>query len=61
MLHAIISKEGTIKDLEVVSGPELVRSAAMEAVRGWKYSPYLLKGEPTEVDTTVTVNFNFGS
>jgi protein TonB len=61
VLHAIISKQGTIKDLEVVSGPEMLRSAAMEAVRGWKYRPYLLNGDPTEVETTVTVNFNFGS
>jgi len=57
VLHAIISKAGTIEDLTVVSGPEMLRNAAMEAVRSWRYRPYLLSGVPTEVDTTVTVNF----
>jgi protein TonB len=60
VLHAIISKSGTIENLEVISGPEMLRNAATEAVRGWRYKPYILNGEPTEVETTVTVNFNFG-
>jgi protein TonB len=60
VLHAVISKQGTIDKLEVVSGPEMLRSNAMSAVKSWKYRPYLLNGEPTEVDTTITVNFNFG-
>jgi protein TonB len=60
VLHALISKTGTIDNLTVVSGPEMLRAAALDAVRTWRYKPYLLNGEPTEVDTTVTVNFNFG-
>lgn len=56
-LRAIISKTGTIENLTVVSGhPMLVRSA-IEAVRQWRYRPYLLNGEPIEVETDVTVNF----
>jgi protein TonB len=60
VLHAVISKTGTIERLEVISGPEMLRSAATEAVQNWRYKPYLLNGEPTEVDTQITVNFNFG-
>jgi protein TonB len=61
VLHAIIDKGGTIKDLTVISGPEMLRSSALDAVRNWKYKPYVLNGDPTEVETTITVNFNFGS
>lgn len=57
-LHAIISKTGTIQSLVAVSGPEMLKGAALEAVKTWRYKPYLLNGEPTEVDTTVIVNFN---
>lgn len=60
VLHAVISKEGTIENLQVVSGPEMLRASALEAVKTWRYKPYLLNGEPTPVDTTVTVNFSFG-
>jgi protein TonB len=38
----------------------MLRTAATEAVQNWRYKPYLLNGEPTEVDTQITVNFNFG-
>jgi protein TonB len=61
VLHAVISKTGSVDNLTVISGPEMLRASALDAVRNWKYKPYLLNGEPTEVDTTVTVNFNFGS
>jgi protein TonB len=57
-LHAVISKTGTIEKLEAISGPEMLKGAALDAVKGWRYKPYLLNGEPTEVDTTVIVNFN---
>ena len=60
VLHAVISKSGSIEKLEVVSGPEMLRSAAVSAVQGWRYKPYFLNGDPTEVDTQITVNFNFG-
>ena len=61
VLHVFIGKAGTVEDLSVVSGPEVLRSAAMEAVRTWKYRPYLLNGQSTAVDTTVTVNFQPGA
>ena len=59
-MHAIISKTGDIKNLEVISGPELLRQSALDAVGRWKYKPYLLNGEPTEVETTINVNYTFG-
>jgi len=58
VLHAIISKSGTIESLSVVSGPAMLQGAALDAVKTWRYKPYLLNGEPTEVDTTIMVNFN---
>ena len=61
VLHAIIGKNGTIQNLTYVSGPEMLKGAAIDAVSKWRYKPYLLNGDPTEVDTTVTVNFNFGA
>jgi protein TonB len=60
ILHAIISKTGTIEGLQVVSGPPMLTGSAMDAVKRWRYKPYLLNGEPTEVDTTINVNFTFG-
>lgn len=61
LMHAIIGKDGTIQDLSVISGPEELQASAMEAVRQWVYKPYLLNGEPTEVDTRITVNFALGT
>ena len=60
VLHAVISKAGSIQSLAVVSGPEMLRANAVAAVQDWRYRPYLLNGEPVEVDTTITVNFLFG-
>ena len=60
VLHAIISKTGTIENLQVISGPPMLTGSAMDAVKRWRYKPYLLNGEPTEVDTTINVNFTFG-
>jgi len=57
VLHAIISKTGSIEKLEAISGPDMLKGAAMDAVKQWKYKPYLLNGEPVEVDTEVLVNF----
>ena len=48
-LEATISKEGTIEDLKVLSGPPLLIPAALEAVKQWKYKPTLLNEEPVEV------------
>ena len=55
--QATISKEGTIQNLQLVSGPPLLVQAAMQAVQQWEYKPTLLNGEPVEVITTIDVNF----
>jgi len=57
VLHAIIGKTGDIEELQIVSGPEMLRASAGAAVEHWKYKPYLLNGEPVEVATTISVNF----
>jgi protein TonB len=57
VLRAVISREGTIENLQVLSGHPMLVRAAVEAVRQWKYRPYLLNGEPVEVETEVKVNF----
>jgi protein TonB len=56
-LEATISKTGTIENLRVVSGPPMLQLAALNAVRTWRYRPYLLDGQPVEVETTVNVIF----
>jgi protein TonB len=56
-LNAIISKEGTIEQLSVVSGHPLLIPSALEAVKKWRYKPTLLNGEPVEVITQIDVNF----
>jgi protein TonB len=57
MLHAIIAKDGSVQELQYISGPALLMRSAMDAVRQWKYQPTLLNGEPVEVDTTISVVF----
>jgi TonB family protein len=56
-LHAVIAKDGSIKNLEVISGDPLLVEAALKAVRQWRYSPMLINGRPAEVDTTIDVEF----
>lgn len=57
-MQATISKTGTIENLRVVSGPTLLQQAALDAVSTWVYRPYLLNGQPVEVDTTINVVFS---
>jgi protein TonB len=57
VLQAQISKDGTIQNLQLISGHPMLAPAAIEAVKQWKYKPYLLNGEPVEVETQVQVNF----
>jgi len=57
VLQATISKSGTIENLRVVSGPPPLQRAALDAVAQWRYRPYLLNGQPIEVETTVNVEF----
>jgi protein TonB len=56
-LRAIISHDGRIENLQVVNGHPLLVQAAIDAVRQWRYRPYMLNGEPVEVETQITVNF----
>jgi protein TonB len=57
VLTAIVSKQGDITELELVSGHPMLAPAAIEAVKQWHYRPFLLNGEPIEVETQVTVKF----
>jgi periplasmic protein TonB len=61
VLAAVIGKDGAVKDLKVVSGPPVLAQSAMAAVKQWRYKPYYLNGQATEVDTTINVNFKLGS
>lgn len=57
VLKVLISKSGDVENLQLISGHPMLAPAAIEAVKQWKYQPYLLNGEPIEVETKVTVNF----
>lgn len=59
LLQVMISREGAVRDLTVISGHPLLSGAAIEAVRQWQYKPQLLNGQPVEIITTVMVNFTF--
>ena len=61
ILHAIIAKDGSIQELQYISGPALLMKSAMDAVHEWKYQPTQLNGQPVEVDTTIQVVFTLGS
>jgi periplasmic protein TonB len=61
VLSALISKQGTIENLQVLSGHPLLVQAAIEAVKQWRYRPYILNSEPVEVETQITVNFTLGN
>jgi protein TonB len=61
IVEAIISKSGAIEAAHATSGPQLLRGSAIDAVRNARYSPYLLNGTPTEVQTTITVSFRLAS
>jgi protein TonB len=61
VLEAVISKTGRIESLHAVSGPQMLRGAALDAVQAARYQPYRLNGEATEVQTTITVVFRLGS
>ncbi len=57
VLQATISRNGTIENLRMVGGPAMLQRAAMDAVMSWRYRPYLLSGDPVEVETTINVVF----
>ena len=57
VLLAVIGKDGSVEDVSVKSGLSVLAQAAIEAVKQWRYRPYLLNGEPVEVDSQITINF----
>ncbi len=57
VLRIDIDKEGNVSSIQLISGHPLLAPAAIDAVKQWKYKPYLLNGEPAEVETQVRVNF----
>lgn len=61
VLQALIGKEGTIQDLHVVSGPAILSSAAREAVKQWRFRPYVQGGQPVETEARITVNFTIST
>jgi protein TonB len=61
VLTAIIGNDGNIQNLQVVSGHPMLAPAAIEAVKHWRYKPFLLNGQPVEVETTITVTFHVRS
>lgn len=58
VLSAVIGKDGNIESLRVLSGPQQLQQSALDAVRQWRYKPYLLNGDPVEVKTTVNIVYN---
>jgi periplasmic protein TonB len=56
-LQAIIAEDGSIEQLQVISGNPVVVGCVMDAVRQWKYRPTLLNGEPVQVDTEIDVDY----
>lgn len=61
LLRAIIGENGNVCNLRVVSGDPLLAASAMAAVRQWQYKPYMINGQPVNVDTTITVTFHLGN
>jgi len=57
VLMAVIGTDGSVKDVRVESGLPILVQAAIDAVRQWRYKPYLIDGEPVEVDSRITINF----
>ena len=60
VIQATISKTGSVENPHVVSGPVMLRQAALDAVKTWRFRPYMLSGEPVDVETTVNVIFALG-
>jgi len=60
VLHAIIDKDGSVQEVQYISGPPLLMRAAMDAVKQWRYQPTTLNGEAVQVDTTISVVFTLG-
>ena len=61
LLRIFITPEGDVREVTLVSGDPLLAPAAIDAVKQWKYRPYLLQGRPVEVESQVQVNFTLSS
>jgi TonB family protein len=61
LLQALIGKDGNIQDLHVLSGPTILSEAARQAVRQWRFKPYLQSGQPVETEARITVNFTIST
>ena len=60
-LQALISRDGTIQELHILNGPAILAAAAREAVKQWRFKPYLQKGQPVETQARITVNFTIST
>lgn len=60
-LQALISREGNIQELQILSGPGILAAAAREAVKQWHFKPYLQNGQPVETQARITVNFTIST
>jgi periplasmic protein TonB len=60
-LQALISREGTIQELQILSGPAILAAAAREAVKQWHFKPYLINGQPVATQAHITVNFTIST
>jgi periplasmic protein TonB len=58
LLQVMIDEKGHISDLKVVQGDPILAAAATDAIKKWKYKPYLLNGEPVQVETTIKIQFH---
>lgn len=61
VLEALIGRDGNIQDLHVLSGPTILSTAAREAVKQWRFRPYLQSGQPVETEARITVNFTIST
>jgi TonB family protein len=61
VLDTVVSAKGAVTQTKLVSGPEALSQAAMDAVRWWRYEPYLINGQPAAVETTVALNFRLAN
>lgn len=61
ILQALISRDGNIEELHIVSGPDILAAAAREAVRQWHFRPYYQNGRPVQTQARVTVNFTIST
>jgi TonB family protein len=61
VMRVIVDKEGNVANIQLISGHPILAPAAIDAVKQWKYTPYLLNGMPVEIETQVTVNFTLAS